>query len=360
MIKRKTFKQVMLMTKYISFCLLTLALLTGYYFYQYNGSQSLSYDDEQEELKSHITIRFSHVVAENTPKGLAAQKFAELVSEKTKGQVEVEIYQNGILYSDDDEYEALQNGDIQMIAPSFSKLINTVPEWKVLDLPFIFERETQAKAVFTGETSEQLLSMVTDPKVTGLGFWSNGFKQMTSNETALLEPDDFQGQTFRVMPGPIIAEQFRLLKANTIVMSFNEVYQVLETKKIDGQENTLSNIYSNRLYKVQQHLTISNHGYLGYAVMVNEEFWESLPDDIQKKIRQAMIETTKWNMKESVHMNAQQLQEIQKNSPIQIHYLTEQQKQKWLQTFQPLYQKAENEVGNKLIKQIQFPSDEER
>lgn len=348
------------MTKYISFCLLTLTLLTGYYFYQYNGSQPLSYDDEQEELESHIAIRFSHVVAENTPKGLAAQKFAELVSEKTKGQVKVEIYQNGILYSDDDEYEALQNGDVQMIAPSFSKLIDTVPEWKVLDLPFVFERETQVAAVFTGQTSDQLLSMVTDPKVKGLGFWSNGFKQMTSNETALLEPDDFRGQTFRVMPGPIIAEQFRLLKAHSMVMPFTEVYQVLEMKEMDGQENTISNIYSKRLYKVQQHLTISNHGYLGYAVMVNQKFWDDLPEDIQEKISQAMIETTKWNMKESVQMNAQQLEEIQKNSTINTHYLTDKQKEEWLQTFQPIYKKVENEVGTELIEQIQFPPDEER
>ncbi|WP_309091343.1 DctP family TRAP transporter solute-binding subunit [Domibacillus sp.] len=351
------------MAKYISFCLFTLLILTGYYFYQYNEAaktQLLSYDDEQEKLGTSITIRFSHVVAENTPKGLTVRKFADLVEEKTKGQVKVEIYPNGILYSDDNEYEALQNGKVEMIAASFPKLIDTVPQWKVLDLPFIFKRESQAAAVFTGQTSKELLSMIQDPQVKGLGFWVNGFKQMTSSQNALLEPDDFRGQTFRVMPGPIITEQFRLLEADTAVMPFNDVYQALESGQIDGQENTISNIYSKRLYKAQRHLTISNHGYLGYAVMINLEFWDELPKEIQEKITEAMNETIEWNMKKAGQMNAEQLKEIKRTSPITIHSLTAEQQKKWLRLFNPLYQQVENEVGSDLIKRIQFPPDEER
>ncbi|OMP66027.1 DctP family TRAP transporter solute-binding subunit [Domibacillus epiphyticus] len=351
------------MTKYIGFCLTILLLLLGFYFYQNNldnERQTLSYDDEQEGLEKQITIHFSHVVAENTPKGLAAQKFAELVSEKTNGQVQVHIFQNGILYSDDDEYEALQRGDIEMIAPSFSKMIDTVPEWKVLDLPFIFNRNSQVEAVLAGQTSDHLLSMIKDKKVKGLSFWSNGFKQMTSDGTPLLEPEHFRGQTFRVMPGPVIEEQFRLLNARTVVMPFTEVYQGLGTREIDGQENTISNIYSKRLYRVQKHLTISNHGYLAYAVMVNQKFWNGLPEDIQEKIQEAMRETTLWNMKEAAKMNELQLQDIKENSTIQMYRLTEQQKKEWLQTFQPLYREVEEEVGRDLIELIQSPPDEER
>lgn len=351
------------MAKYISFCLFTLLVLTGYYFYQYNEAaktQMLSYDDEQENLGSSITIRFSHVVAENTPKGLTVRKFAHLVEEKTNGQVKVEIYPNGILYSDNNEYEALKEGKVEMIAASFPKLIDVVPEWKVLDLPFIFKRESQVEAVFTGQTSTELLSMIQDPQVKGLSFWLNGFKQMTSSQNALLEPDDFRGQTFRVMPGPIIAEQFRLLEASTAVMPFNDVYQALESRQIDGQENTISNIYSKRLYKVQKHLTVSNHGYLGYAVMINQTFWDSLPTAIQEKITEAMKETTEWNMKKAGQMNMKQLQEIKQTSPITIHTLTAEQKQKWIRAFEPLYKQVENEAGTDLIKQIEFPPDEER
>ncbi|OLN21251.1 C4-dicarboxylate ABC transporter [Domibacillus antri] len=351
------------MTKYIGFCLFILLLLFGFYIYQNNLAsqrQPLSYDDEQEGLEKQITIRFSHVVAENTPKGLAAQKFAELVSEKTNGQVKVDIFQNGILYSDGEEYEALKRGDVEMIAPSFSKLIDTVPQWKVLDLPFIFNRASQVEAVFAGQTSERLLSMIKDNEVKGLAFWSNGFKQMTNDETPLLEPEDFRGHTFRVMPGSVIEKQFRLLNAYTVVMPFNEVYQGLETREINGQENTISNIYSKRLYQVQQHLTISNHGYLGYAVMVNKQFWDDLPKDIQGKIQEAMRETTLWNMKEAAKMNDQQLQHIKNHSTIQIYHLTEQQKKEWLQTFQPLYKEIEDEIGHDLIELIKSPPDEER
>lgn len=353
----------MFLTKYISFCLLILLLLFSFYLYKnnlYTEHQPLPYDDEQEGLEQQITIRFSHVVAENTPKGLAAQKFAELVSEKTNGQVKVEIYQNGILYSDGAEYDALQRGDIEMIAPSFSNLIDSVPQWKVLDLPFIFSRKSQVDAVFSGSTSDQLLSMIKDQEVKGLAFWSNGFKQMTSNENPLHNPEDFHGYTFRVMPGPVIEEQFQLLNAQSVVMPFTEVYKGLETQEIDGQENTISNIYSKRLYQVQQHLTISNHGYLGYTVMVNRKFWENLPNDIQKKVNEAMRETTLWNMEEAEKMNDQQLQDIKKNSTIQIYHLTEQQKKEWLRTFQPLYKEVEEEVGSHLIEMVQSPPDEER
>ncbi|HZG71921.1 MAG TPA: DctP family TRAP transporter solute-binding subunit [Chondromyces sp.] len=343
------------MKRYIGISILSLLLLLGYLTIQNNniiGDQPITYDDEQEGLSKQVTIRFSHVVAENTPKGLAAQKFAELVSKKTNGKVKVEVYPNGILYSDENELEALQHGKIEMMAASFSKLTDVVPQWKVLDLPFIFENEEQVEAVFTGPMSKQLLSMIQEKNIKGLAFWSNGFKQMTSARNPLLEPDDFHGQTFRTMPGSVLKEQFNLLDAHSVVMPFNDVFYALESREIDGQENTISNIYTKSLYKVQDHLTLSNHGYLGYAVIVNQSFWESLPEDIRLKIDEALEETTTWNMQEARRMNRQQLSEIKKNSDIHIDELSEAQRAKWMDAFQPLYRTVEEEVGKELMIEI--------
>lgn len=335
--------------------ILTIFLLIVFHFIGSDEfkQKNIAKDDEQNGLNSQIIIKFSHVVAENTPKGLAASKFAELVNEKTNGKVKVEVFPNAILYSDKEEIAALKRGDIQMIAPSFSKLISIVPEWKVLDLPFIFRDDQHVKAVFTGDIGKKLLNLLNQDDLKGLAFWSNGFKQMTSYKRSLITPNDFNGQTFRVMPGDVIEKQFLLLNATPVVAPFDQVYRSLEKRKFDGQENTISNIYSKRFYDVQNYLTISNHGYLGYAVVINKTFWNKLPSDIQTKLLEAIQETTIWNLNNSKQMNDAQLVKLRQNSDIDVHILTNEEKQIWMDRFKPLYQSVKDEVGKDLVNQIQ-------
>jgi C4-dicarboxylate-binding protein DctP len=177
---------------------------------------------------------------------------------------------------------------------------------------------------------------------------------MTSNKQPLRKPEDFKGQRFRIMPSMIIEEQFRILGAEPIVVPFNQVYYALEKNQFEGQENTISNIYSKRLYQLQRYMTISNHGYLGYAVLVNEGFWNGLPEDIRAQVAEAMQETTHWILKESERMNEQQLAEIQENSNIEVHYLTDQEKSVWKQKLQSIYETFRREADPKLVKQIEY------
>ena len=314
---------------------------------------NIVYDDEQKGLNKQIVIYFSHVVAENTPKGLAAKKFAQLVDEKTNGRVKVEVFSNGSLYSDEEEIDALMRGDVQMIAPSFSKVTELIPEWQVLDLPFIFENYHDVKKVFTGEGGKHLLAMLEKKGMKGLAFWGNGFKQMTSNRHLLIEPKDFKGLRFRIMPSKVIEDQFRLLGAKPVVVSFNHVYQSLEKQEFDGQENTISNIYSKGFYQFQPYMTVSNHGYLGYAVLMNRKFWKGLPRSIQKQIVAALEETMLWNLKQSKQQNEQQLMEMKNNSSIQIYELTDKERKEWKEKFAPLYKEFEKKFGSKLLQQIQ-------
>ena len=321
---------------------------TGYIFQE----QKVLKDEEQQGLNDQIIIHFSHVVAENTPKGLAAQKFSELVYEKTNGIVKVQVYPNGILYSDRDELDALRNGKIEMIAPSYTNMTEIVPQWKVLDLPFLFKDYDHVKNVFTGETGVRLLSFLNDKNMKGLAFWSNGFKQMTSSSHPLIEPVDFENQSFRIMPGPVLKQQFTLLGGKPVTTSFTDVYHSLESNKVDGQENTISNIYSKGLYQFQPYLTLSNHGFLGYAVVVNKDFWDTLPADIQVQIEEAIKETTLWNMDESSKMNEIQLQGMKNIPSLNIYELPAQSKKHWVERFEPLYQEVENEIGTDLIEII--------
>jgi tripartite ATP-independent transporter DctP family solute receptor len=310
------------------------------------------YDDEQKGLNQQIIIYFSHVVAENTPKGLAAQKFAQLVEEKTNGRIKVEVFPNGSLYSDEEEMDALMRGDVQMIAPSISKVNELVGEWQVLDLPFLFEDYEDVEKVFTGDTGKKLLTMLEKKGIKGLAFWGNGFKQMVSNQKLLIEPEDFKGLRFRIMPSKVIEEQFHLLEAEPIIVPFNHVYRALEKKEFDGQENTISNIYSKGFYQFQPYMTISNHGYLGYVVLINEKFWKSLPKNLRKQMIAAMEETTRWNLQQSKQQNEQQLIEMKKNNRMRIYELNDKQREKWKKKFIPLYEQFERDFGSKWIEEI--------
>lgn len=332
---------------------LVITLIIGIFFLPSNWlGKEIPYDDEQDGLSKQIVIRFSHVVAENTPKGLAAQKFAQLVGEKTNGLVKVEVIPNGSLYTDQDELDALINNDVQMIAPSVSKLTKLAPELGLFDLPFLFENQQDIEQFLSSELGSKLLTLNERKGIEGLALWSNGFKQMSSNLTPLRHPGDFAGQRFRIMPSPIIAEQFLALGAKPIEVPFDQLYTSLQKDEFDGQENTISNIYSRRIYGMQKYMTVSNHGFLGYAVLMNKEFWDSLPKDIQKSINAAIAETTSWMISESSRINKEQLQLIERESSIQIYQLTNQEKAEWYKALKPVYHKFLRMITDKEIKEF--------
>jgi len=298
----------------------------------------LPYDAEQEGLDDQIIIHFSHVVAENTPKGLAATKFAELVKEKTNGQVIVQVYPNGILYNDSNEFEALKNNDVQMIAPTFSKVSALLPSWEILDLPFIIESDKQLEAVLNSELKDLLLQELEQKNMKGLQFWSNGFKQIAANDHAVLTTEDFSSLRIRVMDSALIKEQMSLLGATPISTNFDDVFNEIESNTINAQENTISNIYSKGFHTYEKHITLSNHGIMGYAVIMNEDFWSSLSQDNQLHIQEALQEMQKWQLEQSVAINEMSLQALKEIEDVHIYSPTPEQLDKWRITLLPLYE----------------------
>jgi C4-dicarboxylate-binding protein DctP len=299
-----------------------------------------------------IVIKFSHVVAENTPKGQGALKFKELAEARTKGRVKVEVYPNSQLFKDGEEMQMLQLGNVQMLAPSVSKFGPLgVRAFEVFDLPFIFDDEKDLHNVTQGRIGQQLFKMLESKGITGLAYWDNGFKQMSSNKP-LRTPADFRGQKIRIQSSKVLDGQMRALGATPQVMAFSEVYQALQTGVVDGQENTWSNIYTQRFYEVQKYITVSNHGVIQYAVIVNKKFWDGLPADIRATLDGAMKDASKYANDIAKKENDDALEKIKASGKSQIITLTPDEKKAWKKAELKVHRENEGSIGKELIQEI--------
>lgn len=299
-----------------------------------------------------IDIKFSHVVAADTPKGKAAERFAQLAGEKTQGRVKVTVYANSTLYKDKEEMEALQLGAVQMLAPSLAKFGPLgVKEFEVFDLPYLFDDREQLRKVTEGPIGKELLGKLADKGVLGLAYWGNGFKVMSANKP-LREPKDFRGLKMRIQSSKVLDAQMRALGANPQVMAFSEVYQALQTGVVDGTENPPSNLYTQKMHEVQKYVTDSDHGYLGYAVIVNKAFWEGLPADIRSALEAAMAEATVYANDIAKAENDQAMVKVKESGRSEIITLTPEQKAAWKKTLAPVHRKMEERVGKELIQSI--------
>lgn len=299
-----------------------------------------------------IIIKFSHVVALNTPKGKGAEQFKKLAEERTRGKVKVEIYPNSSLYKDKEELEALQLGAVQMLAPSLSKFGPLgAREFEAFDLPFVFDNDAELHKVTQGPIGQQLLSKLSNKGIIGLAFWDNGFKQMTANKP-LRKPEDFKGLKMRIQSSKVLDAQMRALGANPQVMAFSEVYQALQTGVVDGTENTTSNIFTQKMHEVQKYLTVSDHGYIGYAVVVNKKFWEGLPADIRATLQDAMKDATTYANDIARKENDDALDGIKKSGKTEIITLTTAEKAAWKKAVLPVHAEMESKVGKELLQSI--------
>lgn len=299
-----------------------------------------------------IVIKFSHVVAVDTPKGKAADYFKKLAEERTKGRVKVEVYPNSQLYKDKEELEALQLGSVQMLAPSLAKFgpLGT-KEFEVFDLPYLFDDYAALHRVTEGAIGQGLLKQLESRGITGLAFWDNGFKAMSANKP-LRQPADFRGLKLRIQSSKVLDAQMRALGATPQVMAFSEVYQALQTGVVDGTENPISNFYTQKMHEVQKYLTLSDHGYLGYAVIVNKKFWDGLPPDIRTTLTVAMRDATRYANAIAATENAAALDAVRKSGKTQIITLTADEKKAWKKALVKVHRDAESRVGKELLNSI--------
>lgn len=303
-------------------------------------------------LAQEIVIKFSHVVAPNTPKGKAADKFKELAEQYTAGKVKVEVYPNSQLYKDKEELEALQLGAVQMLAPSLAKFGPLgIKEFEVFDLPFLFPSYEALHKVTNGPVGQEMLGLLEAKGIKGLAFWDNGFKVMSANQP-LRTPDDFLGLKMRIQSSKVLEAQMNALGAVPQVMAFSEVYQALQTGVVDGTENPPSNMFTQKMHEVQSNATLSNHGYLGYAVIVNKKFWEDLPADLRTELERALAEATEYGNGIAKAENDAALQSMKDSGKTEFIELTAEERQTWLDALAPVYEESAERVGAELIEKI--------
>ena len=298
-----------------------------------------------------IVIKFSHVVAPDTPKGKGAQKFKELAEQYTEGKVKVEVYPNSQLYKDKEELEALQLGAVQMLAPSLAKFGPLgVQQFELFDLPMLFANRDELRKITDGDVGKGLLAKLEDKGIKGLAYWDNGFKIMSANSPVIV-PDDFLGLKMRIQSSKILEAQMEALGAVPQVMAFSEVYQALQTGVVDGTENPPSNMYTQKMNEVQKHATVSRHGYLGYAVIVNKQFWDGLPDDVRANLEKAMAESTEYANGIAEEENDKSLQAMKDAGTTEFHDMTEEERAEWYEVLKPVHEKMADRIGPELIQQ---------
>jgi C4-dicarboxylate-binding protein DctP len=299
-----------------------------------------------------IMLKFSHVVAPNTPKGKGAEKFKELAEKYTNGKVKVEVYANSTLYKDKEELEALQLGAVQMLAPSNSKFGPIgVKDFEVFDLPYLLPNKAALRKVTDGPIGKAMLKKLETKGMVGLAYWDNGFKEMSANKP-LRMPEDYKGLKFRIQSSKVLEAQFRALGAIPQVMAFSEVYQALQTGVVDGQENTPSNMFTQKFHEVQKYTTLTNHGYIGYVVVVNKKFWDDLPADIRSQLEKAMAEATVYSNDISEKENAESLDDIKKSGKTELITPTAAESDAMRKAMEPLYQEMASRVGKQLIDDV--------
>ncbi len=295
-------------------------------------------------LSAPIVIKFSHVVAEDTPKGKMAVKFKELVDQRLAGKVVVEVYPNSQLFGDGKELEALLLGDVQLLAPALSKFQKYTPLLQIYDLPFLFKDMKAIDTFQRGPHGQALLNSMKDKGIIGLGYLHNGLKQISANHPIRV-PADVKGKKFRIMTSDVLAAQYEAVGAIPIKKPFSEVFTLLQTNAIDGQENTWSNIYSQKYYEVQPYITETNHGILDYLVVSSVDFWEGLPADIRAELEKALAEAIEYGNAVAMAKDLEDKQKIIESKRSEIITLTEAERAQWVEAMKPVWKQFESAVG---------------
>jgi C4-dicarboxylate-binding protein DctP len=329
------------------------ALLGNSLLFAAQGFVAMCISVSQAHAQTPIVIQFSHVVTADTAKGRAALKFKELAEQRTNGRVRIEVYPNSQLYKDREEMDALRLGAVQMLAPSLSKLAGVGgTDFEAFDLPFLFQDHAAYRRVVDGAIGAELLHRLEAKDIKGLAYWDNGFKVFTANRS-LQTVQDFKGLKIRVQASKTLVKQMQRMGADPSISPLINVFEALRMGKLDGEENTPVNVASQRLHEVQSHLTVSNHGYLAYAVIVNKAFWDKLPVDIRITLEAAMRDTTAFVNSIAEAENTKALERIRASGKLSIYTPGAQELDQWRKLLDPVSLAAQSGIRPELVKAIQ-------
>jgi C4-dicarboxylate-binding protein DctP len=304
------------------------------------------------QAQEPIVIKFSHVAAVDTPKGQAAALFKQRAEERTKGRVRVDVYPNSMLFKDKEELEALQIGSVQMLAPVPGKFGPAgIKEFEVFDLPYMFPNEAGLHRVTRGPLGASLLKKLEPRGFLGLSYWDAGFRILSANRPVHV-PDDAKGLKIRISSSKVNQAIFKSIGAIPQTMAFSEVYQALQTGVVDGADGNMPNLYTQKQFEVQKHVTMTNHTFSGYVVVVNKAFWDKLPADIRTELNAAMKEATEYNDKVAEEDNLKAVAAINASGKTTIYTPTPEEKALWVRVMAPVQEEMAPRIGRDLIDAI--------
>lgn len=294
-----------------------------------------------------IVIKFSHVAAIDTPKGQAAEYFKKIVEERTKGQVKVEVFANSTLFKDKEELEALQIGSVQMLAPVPGKFGPLgVKEFEVFDLPYVFKDIEAVHRFARGPGGAGLLKKLESRGVVGLSYWDNGFRVMSANKP-IHTVADMRGLKIRINSSKVNAAIVKSVGGLPQSLAFSEVYQALQTGVVDGTEGPLSNLYTQKQYEVQKHVTLTYHTISNYVVVANKKFWDGLPPNIRTTLEVAIKDATIFNDSVAEKDEATALAAIKASGKSTVYAPTQAEMDGWVKAMAPVYAEMADRVGGK-------------
>lgn len=294
-----------------------------------------------------IVAKFSHVTTTTTPKGMAAQKFADLVKERTKGKMEIQVFPSSQLYGDKDEFEALQANNVQFIAPSSGKLIGFDKRFQICDIPFLFKDNSGASRFWDSPEGKSLLGSLDKQGMLGLTSWPNGMRQFMNSKKELKTPEDFKGLKFRIPAGGVLVDIFLALGAGTANIPFGDVYTSLQQKVVDGTIGAFDNIENEKYAEVLEYLCVANVNNLSYPVIANKKFWDGLSPDLRQTVEQCLKEATEYERQLADKLDQESLDKLKKK--IKVHELTNEERQAFVKAMEPVWAKYEPIIGKDLF-----------
>ncbi|WP_257122397.1 DctP family TRAP transporter solute-binding subunit [Aliarcobacter skirrowii] len=307
-------------------------------------------------MAAEYVMKISHVVSSSTPKGIASDYLEKRIEELTNGRIDVQVFPNSQLYGDGEEMKALVMNNVQVIMPSLSKFTSIAPQMQLFDLPFIFRDKAHLYAVMDGEVGAKLKSFIDAKKqMLAFDYWDAGFKHFSSSKQPIVNPEDAKGLKFRIQSSKVLEAQFKAVGWNPQILPFSEVYSALQQGVVDATENPLSNLYTKKFHEVQSSVTLSSHGYLGYLVVMNQQFFNKLPKDLQEHVKTAMKEATELERRETAIEDAKIIDALRKyakdSGRLEIYELNDEQVANWRRVMSTVYPQFYKVIGEDLIKQ---------
>ncbi|GEN54529.1 DctP family TRAP transporter solute-binding subunit [Halobacillus faecis] len=297
-------------------------------------------------------IQVAHLVSEEQSTHVALESFIERVEERSDGQLQIEAYPNGSLYASDREaIEAVQMGNLEMTIPAVAPLSGFNSKFMVFDLPFLFKTKEAAYSALDGELGDSLLTDLEDEGFKGLAFGENGFRHILNNEGPIETPSDLEGLKLRTMENPVHTDTFNALGANASPFAFGELYTSLQQGTYDAMESPVSLVYTNKFYEVQDYLTVSGHFYAATILLMNKDFMDSLPEELQTILQEEAETYRDEQRKLASEQDEEFLKELQENEGLKVNELTPEQKEKFIEATQSVYDEYEDEIGADLIEQ---------